>query len=368
MLYCTQARPTFIRRAALNVLTAFLMLAAAPAFASVTINGVTKGQVVTGDLEVTATANVNRLIDLTIVLTGPEGTVIVNRSTGKQVHLVQSPEDAQQGLPWDSTQAAAGKYAITAFAASRGSRGRVITADTVNFYVQNDNLSTPVAPPPTSTPSPEAPADPEPETPAVETPAVETPTPEVVENETVVETETPAEPVAPTPDVTPSAEAPAPPISQTVGVTTIAFAVNTPTQRILGDSATINIELDNPAADADVLFLVWDLDRKAVVDNVSATLTAGNLTVGSNVLDQLPTGNLELQAHYREGGVIVKTAKHVMLNAAPTPQVEPTGPEAMPTVRFSANSPATRIVGSTAGVSFELEGELPESGDVLAIA
>ena len=363
MLYATQARPTLIQRAALNVLTAFLMLAAAPAFANVTINGVTNGQVVTGDLEVTATTDIKRLIDLNIILTGPDGTVIVNRTSRNRVHLIESPGDNQQGVPWDSTHATAGKYAVTAFAASRGARGRVISANTVNFYVQNANVATHVAPPLPPAPSPEAPADPQPET-----PAVETPTPEVVETETAVETETSAEPVAPTPEVTPPAEAPAPPISQTAGVTMIAFAANSPTQRIVGDSATINIELDNPAADADVVFLVWDLDRKAVVDNVSATLTAGNLTVGSNLLDQLPTGNLELQAHYREGGVIVKTAKHVMLNAAPTPQVEPTGPEAMPKVRFSANSHATRIVGSTAGVSFELEGELPESGDVLAIA
>lgn len=359
MLCSNQRQPQRVSRVVLNVMTALLMLVAAPAIANVTIEGVANGQVVTGDLEVSAVSTDNRLLDITIILTGPEGTAIVNRSGANRVFLVNEPGDATKGTPWDSTQAAAGKYSVTAFAASRGRTGRTISSQTVNFYVQNDNAVEPVAAPTPSVPTP------------TEAPVAEDGTPDVIQ---IVNPET----VEPTPESTPEPTAVEPPVtqpqpdsqplSQTTGDATVAFAANTPTQRIVGDSATINIELDSPATDADVLFLVWDLDRKAVVNGVSATLTPGNLTVASSLLDQLPVGNLELQAHYREDGKIVQTAKHVLVNAEPTPQVEPVGPEAMPTVSFPADAPKTRTLGSTQGLSFEVEGDLPESGDILAIA
>lgn len=351
MLSSMQTPPTRVSRAVLNVLTALLLLVAAPAIANVTIEGVTQGQVVTGDLEVSAVSDNHRLIDITLILTGPEGTELVNRSTANRVFLVNEPGDAMKGMAWDSTQATAGKYSVTAFAASRGRSGRMISSQTVNFFVQNDNAATPVAAP---TPAAPAPSD---------APAAVEDTPDVIQ---IVNPETVAPAAA-----QPSVAQPQPqsqPLSQTAGDATIAFAANTPAQRIVGDSAAVRVELVNPAADADVLFLVWDLDRKAVVNGVSATLTLGNLTVASSLLDQLPVGNLELQAHYREDGRIVQTAKHVLVNAEPTPEVEPSGPEAMPTVRFSANLPTTRTVGSTQSLSFEVDGDLPESGDVLAIA
>lgn len=348
MLSSTETPPKRVSRAVLNVLTVLLMVVAAPAIANVTIDGVTNGQVVTGDLEVSAVSDASRLIDVTLILTGPDGTELVNRSTASRVFLVNEPGDAMKGMAWDSTQATAGKYSVTAFAASRGRSGRMIASQTVNFFVENDNAATPVVAP---TPS--------------ETPVVVEDTPDVIQ---IVNPE-PAEPVvAPAPAAVQQPVAQAQPLSQTAGDATVAFASNTPAQRIIGDSATVRVELDNPASDADVLFLVWDLDRKAVVNGVSATLTLGNLTVASSLLDQLPVGNLELQAHYREDGKIVQTAKHVLVNAEPTPVVEPSGPEAMPTISFSANLPTTRTVGSTQSLSFEVDGDLPESGDVLAIA
>ncbi len=50
------------------------------------------------------------------------------------------------------------------------------------------------------------------------------------------------------------------------------------------------------------------------------------------------------------------------------PAVVATGPDAMPTVTFAADAAPTYITGSTHGLSFNLDGELPGNGDVLAIA
>jgi len=346
MLSSTETQPHRLCRTWLNVLAALLCLVAAPAIASVSIEGVTEGQVVTGDLDVSAVSTHHRLTDLMIVLTGPGGTEQVNRSGASRVSLMGDPADV-----WDSTQALAGSYSVAAYATSRGRTGRVVNTAVVNFVVENDNRPEApdafVAPAPTGdAPAPAADADEAVEEPRTTTPN-ETP---VADDKVALEAGPPV--IAPPIVVSPS----------------IGFAAGTPGQRIIGDSASIRVELENADRGADVLILVWNLDRRAVVEGVSAILTPGNLVVPAGLLDRLPAGNMEIQAHYRVNGKIEQTVRHIIANAEPTPVVEPTGPESLPAVSFSAGTPQTFTIGSTQSLSFDVDGDMPSNGDLLVIA
>lgn len=347
MLSSTETQPYRFSRVALNVLTAFLLMVAAPAIASVSIEGVAEGQVVTGDLEISAVSNENRLTDLMIVLSGPDGTEQFNRSGFSRVHLVNQPGDLMTGLPWDSTQVTAGAYTVAAYATTRGRTGRKVDTAVVNFVVENDNQPAALAAPPAA--------------PVVQAPAQETA--EVTENDAkvvdVVEVVQPAEAAS-------DLKVAQPGLLTAVGNLSIAFASDAPNQRIIGDSATVSVELENAADNADVLVLVWNLDRRELVDGVSMVMNAGSVVIPSSLLDSLPAGNMELQAHYRVDGKIQQTVKHVLVNAEPAVIV--TGPESMPTVSFAADAAKTFTSGSTQGLSFDIDGELPSNGDVLAIA
>ncbi|MEM9417711.1 MAG: hypothetical protein AAGA25_01485 [Planctomycetota bacterium] len=381
---CPKKLPQRLSGTLTYLLAAMLMVFAAPAVANVTIDGVTQGQVVTGEIEISAVSTDSRLVDVMLILTGPEGTEIISRSTTPRVHLVADPADPMKGVAWDSNQVASGKYSLVAYSTSRQRTGRKVTSKFVNFVVDNPEPQ-PVAQPiedASQAPEPQIPEvaesteeDEVPESPVAEEASTQSPAEEVIPEE-VVSTEQAEAPVATEPDVVEAA----PPAAEQVlasqpgnlvakvGEPAVAFAANTPKQRLIGDNASVRIEVDYPANGSDVLFLVWDMDREEVVSNVSATLETGNPVVASSLLDKLPVGNMELQAHYRENGKIVTSAKQVIVNAEPTPVVTPAGPEAMPTIRFPGNAPKTHTLGSTQGVSFEVDGEMPEKGDILAIA
>ncbi|MBB6430437.1 right-handed parallel beta-helix repeat-containing protein [Algisphaera agarilytica] len=359
--------------AVMCLLAALLMVFATPAAGNVTIEGVTKGQVVTGEIEVSATSSASRLVDLILILTGPEGTELISRSTTPRVHLVADPANPMKGMAWDSTQAASGKYTLVAYSTSRQRTGRKVESTFVNFTVDNP------APQPVATPAVDEPVVEEPvvETPVVEerqAPVAQLPTGDEAagngqaDEPEVTETETPelVEAVKPVvPQVLPS---PTVPQDEVVEDATVAFAADTPAERVIGDTASVKIEVANAGANADVLFLVWDLGKQEVVPGISATMDVANPVVPASLLDRLPVGNMELQAHYREGGKIVMSAKQAMLNTEPVKVDIPSGPSAMPTVRFSDNLPTTYTRGSGQGLSFEVASAMPAKGDVLAIA
>lgn len=363
MLSCQETQPRRFSQAIFSVLTALLLMVAAPAMANVTIEGVTEGQVVTGDLEVSAVSDVNRLIDVMIVLTGPNGTEIVNRSTANRVYLVNAAGDALRGVAWDSTKVTAGAYTVAAYATARDRSGEKVTTSTVNFTIENDNAPVPlVVAAPAQSAAPAAPVESaSPQADLVETGGAV----EVAEVSEVFEvvraaTDTPVATLQPV--VQPALRAAASTDA------TIAFAAGSPSQRIMGDSTTVRLELQNPASNADVLILVWDLERRELVPGVSAVLSPSSLVIPSSLLDQLPLGNMELQAHYRVNGRIQQTIKRPIINAGPTTVVEATGAGDLPTVSFPANTPDTFTSGSTQGLSFDVDGALPSNGDVLAIA
>ena len=78
----------------------------------------------------------------------------------------------------------------------------------------------------------------------------------------------------------------------------------------------------------------------------------------------MPSGNLELQAHYRVDGRIRQTVKHKFENR-PAPQ--PTVAD-LPAVTFPAGVAETLTQGQAPAMPFEVDGELPANGDVLVLA
>jgi hypothetical protein len=326
--------PARLRRAFSQIGTTLLgvTLMVAAAAGQVQVQGVEDGDVVRGPVEITAVSEEARTLSMRLHLIGPDDTRLVKRSGGDTVHLVNQPGQSEPA-PWDATAFPEGEYTLAAYADTLTRSGRQIEVETVRFTVEHP-AAAPSQGPTTLTNSPAA-----------------------------AETEEPG-PAAPAADdgdesepaATASAPSPAGPVD-------VAFAADTPTQRIIGGEEPMAIELEQAQPDSDVLIIAWNDDEREVVSGFSMVLGADGLVPASK-LDELPVGNLELQALYREDDRVVRSAKHKFVQQAPAPATAAD----MPDVSFPSGVAQTLTQGEAAAMPFEVGGDLPVGGDVLLLA
>ncbi|MEM8737012.1 MAG: right-handed parallel beta-helix repeat-containing protein [Planctomycetota bacterium] len=341
------------------MLLAGCMLQSTAALADVKVYGIERGETVQGDLSVWASSNARLPLKVEIQLIGPDGKVIESRQVnGRTAHLIEDPDQRDQGLAWDSTGYPAGEYTLTAKATEWERTGRRYPTSVLKFTlappaatdstdvdftvteaVRNTPEDSQVSATPDQTPDVEVAQDPQ----AAPAPAAELP----------------SETITLEPQRLSSVQ------SNASAGPRLAWAAGIPTQRDLGDSQPINLSLTGDLSDgSDVLVIAWDHQRRRLVPGVSAVLTGKSLAVSPALMDRLPVGSIELQAHYREDGRIRQTIKHTIENRRP---VVPTADD-LPAMRFPANTPARRVQGSGVGLPFDVDGDLPAGGDILVIA
>lgn len=321
-----------------------LFLMTAPAWGNVTIEGVESDQVVTGEITLSAVSASTRTEEISIHLIGPDGTEMTKRSHLGRVSLLTG-DDGKPAV-WDAAGYPDGDYTVAAYATVRSRNGRRIHAASVNFTVDHGNS---VSQPTLIVNAPAASEDAAAETNgAAEESAGDNEQPVFATNNSE------QDPVS---------------VSDIRALDdsnlNIRFAAGTLAQRQVGDgqSVQVQVQADDGQNNADVLVLVWNDDKREMVGGFKREFAAeGTQTLAGADLDQLPTGNLELQAHYRVDGRIRQTAKHKFVNKS---GAAATG---LPVVKFSAGVADTLTLGKAQGMAFEVAGDLPGNGDVLVLA
>ncbi|MEM9882166.1 MAG: right-handed parallel beta-helix repeat-containing protein [Planctomycetota bacterium] len=318
-----------------------LVLAAWPATAELTLSGVREGQVVTGPVELAAYTSLNQTRDLRITLTGPDGETVARNLdiAGRHVNLLHAPGQPRVPVAWDIADAAEGTYTLHAQVRVWTPRDREIRKASVRFTVVPPRAATAEAPA----------GDENPSVITVSGGADAAETTPVVAAAAAASVETTA--------ATPEAQA------ETTAAAGFGFAAGALTQRVVGDDRPIALRLpDNLGGDEDVLIIAWDDDRRRIVDGVGLLLDGGADQVPASLLDQLPLGNVEVQAIHRRDGRVLEIVKHKLVNGpAPTP-------DALPAIAFAADTLTDHTVGDDKGLSFEVDGDLPATADVLVIA
>ncbi|MEM7624450.1 MAG: right-handed parallel beta-helix repeat-containing protein [Planctomycetota bacterium] len=328
--------------------TAALLIAlvamAGPVLANVTIGGVERDQVVTGELTLTATSSSPRTRSISIHLIGPDGTEMTNRADGRSVSLFKTTGSDDGSNAWDTTVYPEGQYTVAAYATEQSRTERKIRTASVTFTINHPDT---VSQPALITSQPGA---------AQETAAEENDAADVAADEG-------AQPIFAT---NTSSRAPVN-VVDTRDPSSVRFTSGALTQRQIGDGRGVSIEAqaDNGQTNADVLVIVWDDDRREMVRGFKRELPAqGTHTLAGSVLDQLPVGNMELQAHFRVDGRIRQTVKHKFVNRA-APNVTAAD---LPNIKFVAGVVDTVTRGEAAAMAFEMDGELPANADVLVLA
>ncbi|MEL7087813.1 MAG: hypothetical protein AAGL98_05125, partial [Planctomycetota bacterium] len=316
-------------------------MSAVPAAGNITIEGVESDQVVTGEITLWAVVDAPRVQEISIHLIGPDGTEMTQRSHLEEVSLLAG-EDGRP-VAWDSTDYPEGQYTVAAYATVRSRMGRRVHATSVNFTVDHGG--------------------------PVSQPTLVVNVPDVAD-ETAGESNDAANPAAgdgALPVLTNNS-------SETVAVEVAAgraadnsganvrFAAGALTQRQIGDGRGVQIQARaDESANADVLVIVWNDDARKIVSGFKRELPAeGTQLLAGRDLDQLPAGNLELQAHYRVDGRIRQTAKHKFINNP--------GATELPAIRFAAGVADAWTAGNAQAMAFDVAGVLPVDGDVLVLA
>lgn len=308
------------------VVSAFLFLIAGTASAQLTINGVSQGQVVDGEITISASAE-GRVTGLTLQLVGPNGFNITARTDRSWTYLTTDPSKPWEPMPWDASTQPEGEYTVIAHSYSSYRTGRRMSTSSLKFTVKH----APVADEATATT-------------ATTEAAPVTPQDAVDEGDSLLA-------VAESPAVTE-------PIS-------FRLANGLVTERTIGDSSTFDMVVTGDmASNEDLLVIAWDNDRHRLVDNFAYVMDAAPYRLTASQLDTLPTGSVEVQVHHRIDDKIVKTLKHTIEVLA---KPEPTADE-MPYVDFTTEGSTSFTKGSAQGLSLTVDGTMPEGGDVLVQA
>ncbi len=146
---------------------------------------------------------------------------------------------------------------------------------------------------------------------------------------------------------------------------TVSFSPDTPASYQQGSGGAIPFVVDGTMPDdGDVLVLAWSYDQQRMVDEFAHAVTSAPWEISAANLDKLPAGNVQLQLMRRVPGMD-KTIVRQDMEVMPAAQQEPTP---LPTVSFASGTPTTYTKGSGDSIQFNVDGELPQDADILAIA
>ena len=326
-----------------------LLVCAGPAWAQVVIRGVENGATITSDLEVSAISEGPRTISMRLVLVGPDGTELVRTSDRNWIHLADGEGRGGVGA-LDITQFPVGQYTLAAYADTLTRSGRQTTSKTVEFALQHDGAA-------------KQPVD----------------------------------------SITAS-------LPKSSPVPAITFPDSTVSGFTLGQAPAIPFKVDGALPDnSDVLVLAWSLDRSELVPGFAHTFDGGPFSISASKLNVLPAGRVELQLRPRvngkivdkittvvtvqpafvgsgSGGTVNETGSDSGSNASDSDVSEPTGstttgsgstggtsiPDTTAgsgdvTVRFAGDMPYEYVQGSGIKMKLEVQGTLPEDGDILVL-
>ncbi|MFA9479091.1 right-handed parallel beta-helix repeat-containing protein [Phycisphaerales bacterium AB-hyl4] len=139
-------------------------------------------------------------------------------------------------------------------------------------------------------------------------------------------------------------------------------------QKEVDGEVALNVEGNLPDG-ADMLVLAWSDEQSSMVDAFAHTLTGEPWRITQSQLNQLPEGRNNIQLLLRLPGQDNVRANHwIDVEAAPAPDPG-NGGGIQPglTVSFN-NAPGSYTVGSGQNINLALSGDMPEGGDIMALA
>jgi hypothetical protein len=113
----------------------------------------------------------------------------------------------------------------------------------------------------------------------------------------------------------------------------VRFSTSTPDtyERGSGESIRVNVSGEMPA-DADILAIAWDHDRRKIVDAFAHSLSGSRPRISADKLDLLPDGRMQIQLLYRERSVVQYKKLRDITVVTPADTVDLGGDEPDPVV------------------------------------